>query len=69
MVQRHVLYLGEISSSQAVVWRKAIEVPDDDAGRAQTLALFPEDHRAAVAAGALIVQLRLSEMRFCRPRQ
>jgi Transposase DDE domain len=64
-----VLYLGEINSSQAAVWRKAIEVLDDDAGQPQTLALFPEDHCAAVAADASIVQLRLSEMRLCRPRQ
>ena len=32
-VQRHVLYLGEINSSQAAAWRKAIEVFDEDAGR------------------------------------
>ena len=32
VVQRHVLYLGEINSSQAAVWRKAIEGLDDDAG-------------------------------------
>jgi hypothetical protein len=44
VVQRHVLYLGEINSSQAAAWRKAIEVFDEDAGRARTLALFPEDH-------------------------
>jgi hypothetical protein len=69
VVQRHVLYLGEINSSQAAVWRKAIEVLDDDAGRPQTLALFPEDYCTAVAADASIVQLRLSEMRLCRPRQ
>jgi hypothetical protein len=29
VVQHHVLYLGEINSSQAVVWRKAIEVLDE----------------------------------------
>ena len=29
VVQRHVLYLGEINSSQAAVWRKAIEVLDE----------------------------------------
>jgi hypothetical protein len=38
VVQRHVLYLGEINSSQAAVWRKAIEVLDDDTGHPQTLA-------------------------------
>lgn len=29
--QRHVLYLGEINSSQAQAWRKSIEVFDEDA--------------------------------------
>ena len=69
VVQRHVLYLGEINSSQAAVWRKAIEVLDEDAGHSRTMALFPEDRCAAVASDASVVQLRLSEMRLCRPRQ
>jgi hypothetical protein len=69
VVQRPVLYLGEINSSQAAVWRKAIEVLDEDAGRPQTLALFPEDRCDAITPDASIVQLRLSEMRLCRPRQ
>src|SRR6267142_1811056 len=69
VVQRHVLYLGEINSSQAAAWRKAIEVFDVDAGRARTLALFPEDRCEAVAGDASVVQLRLSEMRLHRPRQ
>ena len=69
VVQRHVLYLGEISSSQAAVWRKAIEVLDDDAGHRRTMALFPEDRCAAVAADLPVVQLRLSDMRLRRPRQ
>src|SRR5277367_4310169 len=45
VVQRHVLYLGEINSSQAEVWRKAVAVFDTDAGGPRTLALFPEDPR------------------------
>ena len=69
VVQRHVLYLGEINSSQAAVWRKAIEVLDDDAGHSRTMALFPEDRCAGIAPDASVVQLRLSEMRLCRPRQ
>src|ERR1700730_10904545 len=68
VVQRHVLYLGEINSSQAAAWRKAIEVLDDDAGHPRTMALFPEDHCAAVASDASIVRLRLLDMRLCRPR-
>src|SRR6202047_5348154 len=69
VVQRHVLYLGEINSSQAVAWRKAIAVFDADAGVARTLALFPEDRCEAAASDASMVRLRLSELRLCRPRQ
>jgi hypothetical protein len=69
VVQRHVLYLGEISASQAAAWRKSIEVFDEEAGQPRTLALFPEDRCAAVTSDSSIVQLRLSEMRLCRPRQ
>src|SRR3954454_9452908 len=69
VVQRHVLYLGEINSSQAAAWRKSIEVLDEDAGRARTLALFPEDRCDAVADDASVVRLRLSDLRLCRPRQ
>jgi hypothetical protein len=43
VVQRHVLYLGEINDSQALGWRKSIEAFEDGAARPRTLALFPED--------------------------
>jgi hypothetical protein len=69
VVQRHVLYLGEINSSQAAVWRKAIEVLDDDTGQPRTMALFPEDRCAAEVSDSSVVQLRLADMRLCRPRQ
>ena len=69
VVQRHVLYLGEISPSQAAAWRKSIAVFDEAAGQPRTLALFPEDRCAAAAPDGSVVQLRLSEMRLCRPRQ
>ena len=32
VAQRHVLYLGEINSSQAEAWRRAIEVFDEEEG-------------------------------------
>src|SRR4051812_32872979 len=69
VVQRHVLYLGEVNSSQADAWRKAIEVFDEDAGRARTLALFPAGRDEAVAGDAMVVQVRLSELQLHRPRQ
>jgi hypothetical protein len=67
VVQRHMLYLGEINSSQAEAWRRAIEVFDEEEGRSRSLALFPED-RCEVSDDD-VVRLRLSEMRLCRPRQ
>src|ERR1700685_3167478 len=69
VVQRHLLYLGEINASQAAAWRRAVEVVDTETGQSQTLSLFPEDRCDAVAADASVVQLRLSQMRLCRPRQ
>ena len=69
VVQRHVLYLGEINSSQAETWRKAVEVFDAETGGSQTLALFPEDRCEAVADDSSVVRLRLSDLRLHRPRQ
>jgi len=69
IVQRHVLYLGEINSSQAEAWRKAIEVIDGDNGERRTLSLFPEDRCDGLAEGGGIIRLRLSALRLERPRQ
>ncbi|MBV9248308.1 MAG: IS1634 family transposase [Acetobacteraceae bacterium] len=69
VVQRHVLYLGEINDSQQQAWRKSIEVFDEGAAQSRTLSLFPEDRCEGLLADASIVQLKLSEMRLCRPRQ
>src|SRR5260370_42671385 len=68
-VQRHVLYLGEVNSSQELAWRKSIAILDDSNNAPQTLALFPEDRCEAVVPDASIVRLRLSQLRLCRPRQ
>ena len=43
VVQRQVLYLGEINDSQREAWRKTIEVFEDGSTPAKTMALFPED--------------------------
>lgn len=67
-VQRQVLYLGEINSSQMLAWRRAIEVIDEATGKTRSLALFPED-RSVVVPDVDSVQVRLSEMRLRCPRQ
>ena len=70
VVQRQVLYLGEIHSSQAAAWRQAIEVFDTASGEPRTLALFPEDRCAAVADDASGVRLCLSALKGDKlPRQ
>ena len=69
VMQRHVLYLGEINSSQELAWRKSIEVFEDGQERASTLALFPADRCEAVIADESVVRVRLSELELCRPRQ
>ena len=68
VVQRQVLYLGEIGSSQATAWRKAIEVFDEAAGEPRTLALFPEDRCEAID-DASAVRVCLSALTLRRPRQ
>ncbi|HYN78046.1 MAG TPA: hypothetical protein VES73_09670 [Lamprocystis sp. (in: g-proteobacteria)] len=47
VLQRHLLYLGEINDTQqAALVCRSIAVFDEDAGAASQLALFPEDRQA-----------------------
>jgi DDE family transposase len=69
VVQRHVLYLGEINSSQELAWRKSIEVLEDGTRVPRTLALFPEDRCEGLLPDESIVRLRLSQLSLRRPRQ
>ncbi len=64
VVQRQVLYLGEINDSQRETWRRTIEVFDEGARR--HVALFPE---AMAPAGEEVVGIRLNELQLRRPRQ
>ena len=69
VVQRHVLYLGEINDTQELAWRKSIEVFEEGAARPRTLSLFPEDRCEGLLPDASIVGLKLSQVQLCRPRQ
>ena len=68
VVQRHVLYLGEINDSQLQAWRKSIEVFDEERNENRTLALFPED-RLPEVSDETVVQIRLKDMVLKHPRQ
>jgi transposase len=69
VVQRQVLYLGEINASQHESWCRTIEVFDDQAERTMPLALFPADRQLPNFAAGFGVQIRLKEMELHRPRQ
>jgi len=68
VVQRRVLYLGEINDSQREAWRKTIEVLEDGTPQPRPIALFPEDRRPTLPDDA-VVQIRLKDLTVRRPRQ
>src|SRR5262249_48279800 len=67
VVQRRVLYLGEINDSQQAAWRKTLEVFDERQQRSTTLSLFADD-RPAPAHVLDTIQVKLSEMQLQRAR-
>ena len=68
VVQRQVLYLGEINDSQRAGWCKAIAVFDEARSESTQVALFPEDRRPPPMA-CDVVQVRLRDLSIKRPRQ
>ena len=68
IVQRHVLYLGEINDAQQAAWQKTIEIFEHGQAQPRNVALFPED-RALEVQDEHIVRVKLSEMQLRRPRQ
>ena len=68
IIQRHVLYLGEISDGQEAAWRRSIAVFADGAAEPRQMALFPEG-RALPVADSEVVQIRLGALSLRRPRQ
>ena len=67
VVQRQVLYLGEINDSQRAAWCRSIEVLEG-ASRSRQVALFPED-REAPELECEVVQVQLAELTLHDPRQ
>jgi transposase len=67
VVQKQVLYLGEINDSQQSAWRKTLEVFDEQQQRLTSLSLFAED-RPVPADAIDSVQVKLSEMKLERAR-
>ena len=68
VLQRHLLYLGEINSSQERAWRKSVEVFDERTEQSRTLSLFPEDRLDEGVVDDSMVRLCLAQLRLCHPR-
>ena len=67
VVQRQVLYLGEINDSQREAWCRSIEVLEGDENSKQ-LALFPADREAPELA-CEVVRVVVKDLSVHRPRQ
>ena len=68
IVQRQVLYLGEINDSQRASWSRSIAVFAGGEARPKQMAIFPDD-RAAPVLDSEVVRVRLDALQLRRPRQ
>src|SRR5436309_2969515 len=69
IVQRQVLYLGEINDQQEAAWQKSIEVFEHGQSLPRTVALFRAERAVEAQAEAHIVRVKLWELQLRRPRQ
>ena len=69
VVQRQVLYLGEVNDTQREAWQKAISVFDEDAQCYREMALYPADREIPAHAEGCGVRVRLDQMQLRHPRR
>lgn len=69
VVQRHVLYLGEIGDKQQSAWRKRIEVFDETKSTARQMSIFASDVQLLSEEEVDSIGVKLSELSLHRPRQ
>jgi hypothetical protein len=67
VVQRHVLYLGEINDSQREAWWRSIDILENGKPT-RTVSLSPED-RPAPPTDRDVIHVRVNQMRLEHPRQ
>lgn len=68
VVQKHVLYLGEINDSQREAWWRSIEILENGKKTPRTVSLFPED-RKVQPKDHDVIHVHVNRMRLQRPRQ
>lgn len=68
IVQKHVLYLGEINDSQREAWWRSIEILETGQKKPRKISLFPED-RNVHSNEHDVIHVHVNQMRLNRPRQ
>jgi hypothetical protein len=68
IVQKHVLYLGEINDSQREAWWRSIEILENGKKKPRKISLFPED-RPVQSGNHDVIHVHVNKMRLERPRQ
>ena len=69
MVQRQVLYLGELNDTQRAGWIRTVETLWGEKAKAKQLALFPDDREELPVTACEAVRVQLGKMELHRPRQ
>lgn len=69
IVQRPVLYLGEINDSQREAWCRVVEGFDEDSGQMRQMAFFAWDRAIPAHALEYGIGVRLKDFQLHRPRQ
>lgn len=68
IVQRTVLYLGEINDAQKSTWQKSLSVFDEEKEDTRQIKLFSDDSRNSCIHEINAVKVKLHEMELRRPR-
>ena len=69
VVQRQVLYLGELNDNQRAGWIRTIEAFSGEKTKAKQLALFPDDRKELPVLACETVRVQLDKIELRRPRE
>ncbi len=69
VVQRQVLYLGELNDNQRAGWVRTIEAFSGEDFKAKQLALFPDDREELPAMDCETIRVQLDKIELRRPRE
>jgi len=69
VVQRQVLYLGELNDNQRAGWVRTIEAFSDEKSKAKQMALFPDDREELPILACEVIRVQLDKIELRRPRE